>query len=127
MSRTFAAAAAASKVALLDRSIARSALLPSITYHNQFLYTQPNGALNQAGSAGTQAAPKFIANNAVHEYASQGIVNETLGVAQLTAVSRASSVCRHRTSGAGNQPAWTHSYRSNTLLRHSYGSIQGGD
>ncbi len=88
---TFAAAAAASRVAALDRSIARGALLPSATYHNQILYTQPNGATNQAGSTGTQSAPRFIANNAVHEYASQGVVNETFSVQGLTAVSRASA------------------------------------
>jgi outer membrane protein TolC len=87
----FAAARAASKTAALDRSIERSALLPSVIYHNSYLYTQPNGAKNQAGSTGTQSAPKFIANNAVHEYASLGVVNETIGVGQLTQVSRASA------------------------------------
>lgn len=90
----FAAAVAASKTAQLDRSIARAALLPSVVYHNQYLYTQPNGAFNQVGSTqvgstGTQAAPKFIANNAVHEYTSQGVVTETLGLAQYNAVARA--------------------------------------
>ncbi len=88
---TFAAASAAARVAALDRSIARAALLPSATYHNQVLYTQPNGGTNQAGSSGTQSAPRFIANNAVHEYASQGVVSETLGLQQLTAASRASA------------------------------------
>ena len=87
----YAAAQAASKTAALDRSIAKAALLPSVTYHNQFLYTQPNGAFNQAGSAGSQAAPKFIANNAVREYASQGVVSETLGFAQVNEVARASA------------------------------------
>ncbi len=85
---TFAAAVATNKSAQLDRSIARSALLPSVVYHNQYLYTQPNGAVNQVG-AGTQSAPKFIANNAVHEYTSQGVVTETLGLAQYSALSRA--------------------------------------
>lgn len=87
----FAAAVAASKVAGLDRSIARAGLLPSVTYHNQYLYTQPNGATNSAGSSGSQAAPKFIANNAVREYASQAVVSETLGVQQFNAVSLASA------------------------------------
>jgi outer membrane protein TolC len=85
----FAAAVATSKTAQLDRSIARAALLPSVVYHNQYLYTQPNGALNQAGSAGTQAAPKFIANNVVHEYTSLGVVTETVGLAQYNALARA--------------------------------------
>ena len=87
----YTAALAASKSSALDRSIAGAALLPNVTYHNQFLYTQPNGAINQAGSAGAQAAPKFIANNAVREYASQGIVTETIGVGQFKDLSRASA------------------------------------
>ena len=87
----FAAALAASKNANLDRSIARSALLPTVAYHNQYLFTQPNGATNQAGSTGSQPAPKFIANNTVHEYFSQAVVNETIGLAQTTAVSRATA------------------------------------
>ena len=85
----FVAAYAASRSAQLDRSIARAGLLPSAIYHNQFLYTQPNGATNQAGSVGNQAAPKFIANNTVHEYVSQGVVTETLGLTQFNALARA--------------------------------------
>jgi outer membrane protein TolC len=92
----FAAAAAASRVSALDRSIARSALLPSVVYHNQYFYTQSNGSAsngssNQAGGAGSQSAPRFIASNAVHEYTSQGVVTETIGLKQITDVSRASA------------------------------------
>jgi outer membrane protein TolC len=87
----FAAAAANRRVAALDHSIAQAALLPGVTYHNQVLYTQPNGAVNGGGPVGSQAAPRFIANNAVREYASQGVVTETIGLQQLTAVSRASA------------------------------------
>jgi outer membrane protein TolC len=87
----FAAALAASGVANLGRSIARSTLLPSAIYHNQYIYTQPNGLTNQAGPSGSQSAPRFIANNAVREYASQAIVNETIGLQQFTAVSQASA------------------------------------
>jgi len=89
--QSFAAAVANQRVTALDHSIARSALLPTVTYHNQVLYTQPNGAINGGGPVGSQAAPRFIANNAVREYASQGIFNETLGLQQVTAVSRASA------------------------------------
>jgi outer membrane protein TolC len=86
----FAASAAESKAAGLDRSIARATLLPSAVYHNQALYTQPNGQQNQAGQGvGSQPSPRFIANNAVREYASQGVVNETIGVAQIAEVKRA--------------------------------------
>ena len=85
----FAAAAANARVAALDHSIAQAALLPNVSYHNQVLYTQPNGAFNGGGPVGSQAAPRFIANNAIREYASQGVVTETFGLQQLTAVSRA--------------------------------------
>ena len=85
----FAAAAANERVAALDHSIAQAALLPNVSYHNQVLYTQPNGAFNGGGPVGSQSAPRFIANNAVREYASQGVVTETFGLQQLTAVSRA--------------------------------------
>jgi outer membrane protein TolC len=86
----YAAAIADSSVAGLDRAIARASLLPDLTFHNQGLYTQPNGLSNQAGQgAGAQPSPRFIANNAVREYASQGVVNETLGVAQVADLRRA--------------------------------------
>ena len=39
----YAAATANSRVAALDRSMARAGLLPSVIYHNQYLYTEPNG------------------------------------------------------------------------------------
>ena len=87
---SYASALADSKVSALDRSIARNGLLPSAIYHNQYLYTQGNGLQNQAGQGATsQAAPKFIANNAVREYASLGEINETLGLAGLADVRRA--------------------------------------
>lgn len=79
----FAAAMAEQRAVGLDRSIAGAALLPSVIYHNQALYTQPNGLKNQAGQTGNQSAPIFIANNAVHEYASQASINETLGLKQV--------------------------------------------
>ncbi len=89
---SYATALADSRIASLDRSIARSGLLPGVTIHNQGLYTQPNGLLNQAGQgAGSQPSPRFIANNAVHEYASQGIVDESIGLGQVAAVRRASA------------------------------------
>jgi outer membrane protein TolC len=78
---SYATASAQSRIAALDRSIAKAAMLPNVTYHNQYLYTEPNGLKNQAGQgAAPQEAPKFIANNAIREYASQAIVNETVGL-----------------------------------------------
>lgn len=87
----FAASVAEQKATALDRSIARSTLLPGVTYHNQVLYTQPNGLQNQAGQGGggSQPSPRFIANNAVREYASQGVITETAGFQQAAEIKRA--------------------------------------
>ena len=93
---TFVAAVAASKNAALDKSIARAALLPSVAYNNQYLYTQPShcpetNKICVANSGTTTAPVRFIANNAVHEYISQGSVTETIGAQQFNALSRASA------------------------------------
>ena len=90
----FAAAIAAGKTAALDRSLARAALLPSVAYHNQYLYTQPAHGASQSANASASATtsiPRFIANNSVHEYTSQGVVSETIGVQQTIAVAHASA------------------------------------
>lgn len=87
---SYASARAESGAASLDRWIARTGMLPGADFHNQFLYTQPNGLLNQAGQgAASQPAPRFIANNAIREYASQLEANETVGLKGLAAIHRA--------------------------------------
>jgi outer membrane protein TolC len=82
----FAAAAAEAHVAQLERKDARAAMLPSATYHNQVVYTQPNGQSNRIGQTSNEPSPVFIANNAVREYASQGVFDEKLGLSQVGAV-----------------------------------------
>ena len=72
-----------------DRTQARDALLPQVTYNNQYLYTQAN-ELGQV---------RFIANNAVHEYVSQGNVHESIDLAAVAAYRRtaaAAAVARAR-------------------------------
>jgi outer membrane protein TolC len=54
-----------------DKVQARAALLPSVTYNTQFLYTQPNGTPTGV----------FIANNTIHEYVSQGNTHEVINLA----------------------------------------------
>jgi outer membrane protein TolC len=81
----YGAALADAGVAQAQRVIARSALLPGVVYHNQYLYTQGQaGSLDQTASNGQSTSPvRFIANNAVHEYISQGVVTETIGGASI--------------------------------------------
>ena len=83
---TFRASLVDSEVARLDKSIALSRLLPSAVYHNEYLFTQGNGSSSRIGQTVGQPTPLFIANNAIHEYVSQGVVHETIGLQQFDAV-----------------------------------------
>ena len=65
-----------------DRYQARAALLPGVTYDNSFIYTQGNGT----------ASGRFVASNGVHEYVSQGVAHETIGVAQVLDYQRTSAM-----------------------------------
>ncbi|MGC9199518.1 MAG: TolC family protein [Acidobacteriaceae bacterium] len=87
----FAAATAQMRLAALDHEEAVAGLLPSVVYHNQYLFTQANGTTDRIGQVLNASAPRFIANNAIHEYASQAVVNETLGLREFSAVSVASA------------------------------------
>ncbi len=76
----FQSAVAATGIARQDRVQARAAFLPSVNYTTQYLYTEGNHTLSGV----------FIANNAVHEYLSQGNAHEALdlGPGQIAAYHR---------------------------------------
>lgn len=76
----FQAALTDSGIARQDRYQAGAALLPSVTYNNEALYTKSN----QNGIA-------FIANNAPHEYVSQANVHESIDLASISNFRRASA------------------------------------
>jgi outer membrane protein TolC len=69
-------------IAREDRVQARDGLLPSVVYNNSGIYTQAN-----RGPLGVI----FIANNAVHEYISQGNVHEALDAAMVMNYRKASA------------------------------------
>jgi outer membrane protein TolC len=79
-STQFQAAQTDAAIARQDRYQAATALLPSVTYNNQALYTQ----LNRNGVA-------FIANNAAHEYISQANVHEAIDLVSISALRKASA------------------------------------
>jgi outer membrane protein TolC len=56
-----------------DRYQARASLLPGVSYNNSFIYTQGNGT--QTG--------RYVGANGVHEYISQGVAQEVIGVGQV--------------------------------------------
>jgi outer membrane protein TolC len=67
-------------VAREDKNQARDALLPSVNYNNSAIFSQ---------GIGRPPAVRFIANNAVHEYLSQGNAHEVLDVAGFAELRRA--------------------------------------
>jgi len=68
-------------VAKQDRVQSRAALLPSVNYNAAFLYTEGNGT----------SSSRFIANNGVHEYISQGNVHEDISLANFADYRRAAA------------------------------------
>ena len=79
----FQAAVTESKIAHEDRVQARAALLPSLNYNNQYLYTEGNST----------PSGRIIANNGVHEYISQGNPHDTynLGLGQIAELRRSAA------------------------------------
>lgn len=74
-------------VAREDKVQAFGAMLPAVTYNNQYLYTEGNGT----------PAGRFIANNGPHEYISQGNAHEVLGwqpVAEYQSARAAAAVAK---------------------------------
>src|SRR5580704_118220 len=85
----YQAAVTDAAIAREDRTQARDALLPQINYNNEYLYTQSNSA----------GGVRYISNNAIHEYTSQGDVHEVFdaaGIASYRKASAATAVGRAR-------------------------------
>jgi len=79
---TYQAAVMEAGIAHEDKKQAIAGLLPSVNYNNSVIYSQGNGVGNPV---------RFIANNAVHEYISQGNVHEVLDVAGFAEARRAAA------------------------------------
>ena len=70
------------RIAHEDTQQAIPPLLPSVNYNNSAIYTEGTGTPGQV---------KFIANNAVHEYISQGNVHEALDISGIAEARRAAA------------------------------------
>lgn len=104
-----------------DRIQARSALLPTLTYDNQFLYTEGDGS----------AAPRFIANNGIHEYVSQANAHQLLSGAQFADYGRTRALetaarARAELAGRGLVAAVVKTYYTEIISRRKYSSAQLG-
>lgn len=78
----FRAAVTDAGVAHEDKVQARAGMLPSASYEAQFLYTQGNGT----------PSGRFIANNAVHEYVSEGNAHQEIGMRPVAEFRRAAAL-----------------------------------
>jgi outer membrane protein TolC len=81
-----------------DKVQSRANILPNVNYNNQFIYTEPNGTKTNTG--------KYIANNTVHEYISQGNLHQTVSLASIadfrkTAALEASARARAEVAARG--------------------------
>lgn len=78
---TYRTALTAAGIAHEDHVQARAALLPNVSENTQYLYTEGNGT----------ATPRYIANNGVHEYVSQGNAHEAISGTQFADFGRTSA------------------------------------
>lgn len=74
-----------------DRVQARAGLLPDVNYNNSFIYTQGVGPIPCTTPVVGCTFSRFIANNGVHEYISQGDVHESLSLTNYAAYRRSSA------------------------------------
>jgi outer membrane protein TolC len=102
-----------------DNVQARAALLPSVSYTNSYLYTEGNGT----------PSGRFIANNAVHEYLSQGDVHQAIGYTQISDYRRAralEAVARAKAEIAARGLVVTvvQSFYGLVAAQHKYANVQ---
>lgn len=80
-STQFRGAVMQARLAHEDKVQARAGLLPSVGYEGQYVYTEGNGT----------PSGRFIANNGVHEYLSEGNAHQALDVAHVAEYRRAAA------------------------------------
>src|SRR5438132_3237764 len=71
-------------VAKEQRIQSRAALLPNVNYDAGLIYTEGNGTHSNTG--------RYIANNGVHEYTSQGNAHQALSLQDVAEYRRASAL-----------------------------------
>lgn len=115
----YRAALAGAGIAHQDHVQARAALLPSVAEATQYLYTQGNGTLT----------PRFIANNAVHEYISQGDAHEVISGMQFadfnrTAAAAAVARANAEIAARGLVATVVKTYYAEIVARRKYANAQ---
>ena len=114
-----------------DRVQARAGLLPNVNYENSFIYTQGTGALpvTCVNSAVGCPTSRFIANNGVHEYISQGSVHQSLSLTNYGDYRRSSAALAEAKAKAeiatrGLVVAVTQAYYGLVVSQRKYATAQ---
>ena len=121
---TYRTALTAAGVAKEDHTQARAALLPSVVYNNQYLYTEGTG-LPVALTADT----RYIANNGVHEYISQGNAHEVISGTQFadynrTTAAAAAARANAEVAARGLVATVVKTYYAEVVARRKYANAQ---
>ena len=118
-------------VARQDRVQARAALLPNVTYNNSFIYTQGTGQPPACALSVTCPAARYIANNGVHEYISQGNAHEALSLTNFADYRRSSAAlalarAKAEIATRGLVVTVTQAYYGFVIAQRKYATAQRG-
>jgi len=119
-------------VAREDRVQARAALLPDVTYNNSFIYTEGTGQPPACALTATCPTSRFIANNGVHEYISQGNAHEAVSLTNFADYRRSSAALAQSRAKAeiaarGLVVAVTQAYYGLVVAQRKYATAQRAD
>jgi outer membrane protein TolC len=115
-----------------DRVQSRAALLPNVNYNAAFIYTQGTRNTVQPGCTPpncTAPVPRFIANNGVHEYISQGDIHQDLSLGKVadyrrTAAAAAVAAARAEIAARGLVVTVARAYYAFVSAQQKYGNKQ---
>ncbi|HEY4905336.1 MAG TPA: TolC family protein [Candidatus Sulfotelmatobacter sp.] len=78
-------------IAREDKVQARAGILPSVNYNTSFIYTEGTGQPAVCAANLTCSGSRFVANNGVHEYISQGDVHQAVSLTTFADYRRSSA------------------------------------
>jgi len=113
-----------------DRVQARAALLPDVNYNTSFVYTQGTAPLPETcNNTGTCPTSRFIANNGVHEYISQGDVHQALSLTNFADYRHSSALLAQARAKAeiatrGLVVTVTQAYYGLVVAQRKYANVQ---
>ena len=117
-----------------DRVQARAGLLPDVNYNTSFIYTQGTGAVPASCQTSTAGCPtsRFVANNGVHEYISQGDVHQSVSLTNFADYRRSSAAlalarAKAEIAARGLVVTVTQTYYGLVVAQRKYATAQRAD